>query len=122
MASDRVHKLSFLQIAKTLLRFGRKTKTIGSDEEPARKHKDLRKTLSLSSSCIGSTHGYWFGPDLAGQTSVEDVEKVPLFKTSNAFNPKYYSQKSRSGGDTNTVAYFLSKPNETIKQPAEKLG
>ena len=74
---------------------------------------DLRKTLSLSSSCIGSTHGVRFGPDLAGQTSVEDVEKVPLFKTSNAFNPKYYSQKSRSGGD------FLSKPSEKIKQPAE---
>ena len=82
----------------------------------------MRKTLILSSSCIGATHGVWFGPDLAGQTSVEDVEKVPLFKTSNAFNPKYYLQKSRSGGDTNTVAYFLSKPNENIKQQADKLG
>ena len=49
---------------------------------------------------------------------MEDVEKVALFKTSNAFNPKYYSQKSRSGGDTNKGGILLIKPNETIKQPA----
>ena len=85
MASDRVHKLSFLQMAKSLLRLNGKTKKIERHEEPKRKHQDLRKTLSLSSQCIGSTHGVWFGQDLGGNTNVEDA----VLLRGNSFKPKY---------------------------------
>ena len=124
MASDRVDKLSFAQMAKSLLRFNGKTKTKERHEEPTRKHQDLRKTLSLSSQCIGSTHGVQFGQDLEGHKNVKDAGKVPLFKTGNSLKPKYHSQKikSRKNTNQNTVPYYLSKPEENMKQLAEKLG
>jgi hypothetical protein len=124
MASDRVHKLSFLQMAKTLLTFGGKTKTEERPEDPTRKHKYLRKTLSLSSTCIGSTHGVQFDPDLAESKWVDIASVAPVLNHGNSFKPKHQSQKKKIGRDADQtiVPYFVSKQSKNMKQPADKIG
>merc|ERR1711892_383797 len=132
MTSHRAeHRQSFMQMAKELLRFRGKTKREEQSEERPRKHKDLRKTVSLSSSYIGSTHGpsVWFDPGPNEKSyEIDAPDKFPVFKTEatkrtpgNLFKPKYNSRKIKSPRDSsqNSMPYLLSKHNGTLKQPPE---
>jgi len=117
MNKHTIHKQSFLQLAKTFIRFsgGSKTKDQDTNEERPRKHKTLRKTVSL-----GST-----GIEVRKE---EDVRHDPHYDTNkgklemfnspqegrisqSSFKPKYHSQKVRGGRDQKeTTAENSFKP------------
>merc|ERR1711892_270880 len=135
MTSHRAeHRQSFMQMAKALLRFRGKTKREEQSEERSRKHKYLRKTVSLSSSYIGSMHGQsvWFDPGPHEKNYKSDApDKFPVFKTEatkrtpgNLFKPKYHSQKIKSARDSSqtSMPYLLSKHTGKLNHPPEKPG
>ena len=87
-----VHKMSFLKMTKTLLRFRGKTKVEEEKTLLPRKHMEVRKTVSLSSSFKGSSQGDNFNQF---QESFE-----PSNTGKKAFKPKYFSQHIKSERDT----------------------
>jgi hypothetical protein len=87
-----VHKMSFFKITKTLLRFTGKTKVEEEKTFLPRKHIEVRKTFSLSSSFIGSSQGDNFNQLQESFESSNTSKKT--------FKPKYFSQHIKSERDT----------------------
>merc|ERR550519_99653 len=149
MNLNTIHKQSFLQVAKMFISFrgrNRNTEKKTSEERP-KKHKALRKTVSLGSSGMEMSKE----PDVRFDTSndanngkhkvlkeiQETNESQKPFKTKyysqkakggrdqnaatsqNSFKPRYYSQKVRGGRDQNEHP-LLPKHRVNLKQLPDK--
>merc|ERR1719309_1437731 len=110
MNLNTLHKQSFLQVAKTFITFSGKNrnKEKKTSKEIPKKHKSLRKTVSLGSSGIemSKESNILFDPnDDANNWKNKVLKETKETKESqNRFKTKYYSQKTKSGRDANTAA------------------
>merc|ERR1711962_1533783 len=118
---NTLHKQSFLQVAKTFITFSEKKRS----EERPKKHKSLRKTVSLGSSGIEMTKesNVLFDPNDDANNGKNQVlkETKETNKSQNHFKTKYYSQKVRGGRDQNEHT-LLPKHRVKLKQLPDKPG
>ena len=135
---SRGTRLSFLQVAKSFLRWSGKANVDGIQEdiqEPYKQHKVLKQTLSMSSPDFGSRDRVQISFH-SQELEIEDNEGLNTsnqcvtaeIKTTNSFKAKYYSQKIRRRPEEynyakqNTTRYFIPQRREKPKQPPEKLS
>jgi len=110
MNLNTIHKQSFLQVAKTFITFSgkNKNKEKKTSEERPKKHRSLRKTVSLGSLGIEMTKesNILFDPNDDANIGKNQVlkETKERNKSQNHFKTKYYSQKMKSGRDANEGA------------------
>jgi len=125
MSSHTVHRQAVLQLAKTLFSFGgkNKAKQEKTNEEKSRKHKALRKTVSLGSPSVemDNVHDVWFDP---GPITKYEDSKCAERTLTESFKPKFHSQKVKGvrRSNKNPIEYFLQQPKVKQNQYPEKPG